>query len=399
MSVRIKISALIVTVLAVASLSCPPLYGQKAQQDKKARLEREIALLDRQISDNTSKSRDALGKLEMINQKMEMRGELIKESEAEIASMTRKINDKQKQLNELQAQLDTLSAYYTRLIRSAYKNRDAKIWYMHILASENLGQAFRRYAYFRNLSEQMKVQADKIRGLQVEVEKQKSELQALRADEQKERRKHKGELNQLNLEKKEADKVIADLKKNRSRYEKEIAQKKKQVKALNKEIERLIAQAMKGSGKTGSGKPAREIDYTLAAEFSKNKGKLPWPAEGPVVEHYGVRYHPVYTRLKLPSNDGINIALEKGTQVKAVFDGEVRQIVVMPGYNQCILVQHGNYFSFYCKLGSSIVKAGDKVKTGDILGTVDTMNGETVLHFQIWENQQTQNPEKWLRPR
>lgn len=398
MSIRIKISAYIATVFAVACLLCPPAYGQKAQQDKKARLEREIALLDKQISDNTSKSRDALGKLEMINQKMEMRGELIKESEAEIASMTRNINAKQRQLNELQDQLDTLSAYYTRLIRSAYKNRDAKIWYMHILASENLGQAFRRYAYFRNLSEQMKIQADKIRGLQVEVEKQKSELQALRADEQEERKKLKGELNKLNLEKKEADKVIDDLKKNRKRYEKEIDQKKKQVKALNKEIERLIAQAMKG-GKTSSGKAAKPIDYTLAAEFSKNKGKLPWPAEGPVVEHYGVRYHPVYTRLKLPSNDGINIALEKGTQVKAVFDGEVRQIVVMPGYNQCILVQHGNYFSFYCKLGDSIVKAGDKVKTGDILGTVDTMNGETVLHFQVWENQKTQDPEKWLRPR
>lgn len=388
-----------VAFLMAACLSFVPAYGQKAEQDRKARLEREIALLDRQISDNTSKSRSALSKLEMINQKMEMRGELIKERDAEINSITRGIRGKQREINDLQAQLDTLSAYYTRLIRSAYKNRDAKIWYMHILASENLGQAFRRYAYFRNLSEQMKIQADKIRGLQTELEKQKSELQALRSKEQKERNRLKSELDQLNKEKKEADKVVADLKKNRRKYEKEIAQKKKQVSALNKEIERLIAQAMKGDGKSSKGKTEKKIDYALASEFSKNKGKLPWPAEGPVVEHYGVRYHPVYTRLKLPSNEGINIALDKGTSVKAVFDGEVRQIIVMPGYNQCILVQHGNYFSFYCKLENSIVKAGDRVKTGDILGTVDTMNGETVLHFQIWENQETQDPEKWLRKR
>ena len=51
-------------------------------------------------------------------------------------------------------------------------------------------------------------------------------------------------------------------------------------------------------------------------------------------------------------------------------------IVVMPGYNKCVLVQHGNYFSFYCKLGTVSVKAGDKVKTGQVVGTVDTIGAE-----------------------
>ena len=67
------------------------------------------------------------------------------------------------------------------------------------------------------------------------------------------------------------------------------------------------------------------------------------------------------------------------------------------GERICVLVQHGNYFSFYCKLKSTSVKAGDKVKTGQKIGTVDTINGETKLHFQIWQNQKPQNPELWLR--
>ena len=139
------------------------------------------------------------------------------------------------------------------------------------------------------------------------------------------------------------------------------------------------------------------IDYHLAEEFSANKGKLPWPAEGPVIDHFGQHYHPVFTRLKLPFNNGMTIALAKGSSVKAVFDGVVKQIVVMPGYNQCVLVQHGNYFSFYCKLKTTSVKAGDKVKTGQTIGEVDTINGETQLHFQIWKDQTPQNPEQWLR--
>ena len=80
-----------------------------------------------------------------------------------------------------------------------------------------------------------------------------------------------------------------------------------------------------------------------------------------------------------------------------MFDGVVKKIVVMPGYNICVLVQHGNYFSFYCKLQSSSVKAGDRVKTGQPIGRVDTINGETKLHFQIWQGQKPQNPELWLR--
>ena len=84
-------------------------------------------------------------------------------------------------------------------------------------------------------------------------------------------------------------------------------------------------------------------------------------------------------------------------RVKAVFDGVVKQIVVMPGYNQCVLVQHGNWFSFYCKLQNTVVKAGDKVRTGQVIGIVDTINGDTQLHFQIWQKQTPQNPELWLR--
>ena len=149
--------------------------------------------------------------------------------------------------------------------------------------------------------------------------------------------------------------------------------------------------------KPSSGEEPVAIDYRLAGEFSANRGKLPWPAEGPVIDRFGQHYHPVFTSLKLPFNNGITIALEKGAKIRAVFNGVVKQIVVMPGYNQCVLVQHGNYFSFYCKLKTTSVRPGDKVKTGDVIGEVDTINGETQLHFQIWKDQTPQNPEQWLR--
>ena len=265
---------------------------------------------------------------------------------------------------------------------------------MYILASDNLGQAFRRYGYFRNLSREIKSQAAKIEAAKAELEVQKQEIQKLRKEAEAVRAQRQSELASLQKDESKSEIMAGRLKQDRRKYQKQLAQKKKQVEALNKEIERLVAEAMKASGK---GTDSPEVDYRLAAEFSKNKGKLPWPAQGPVVDGFGQRYHPVFTSLKLPFNNGIDIALSAGTSVNAVFDGVVKQVVVMPGYNICILVQHGNYFSFYCKLRSNAVKAGDKVKTGQKIGTVDTINGETKLHFQIWQGQKPQNPALWLR--
>ena len=269
---------------------------------------------------------------------------------------------------------------------------------MYILASDNLGQAFRRYSYFKNLSSQMNDEARKIKAAQEELLKEKEELSKMKKEAQAVKNERLKELEKLRSEEKEADKVVKNLQKNKKTYQQQLASKKKQVNALNKEIERILAAAVsQSSASKSSGKKSAPVDYKLAEEFSKNKGKLPWPADGPVVGRFGKQYHPVFKNLELPPNNGVDIATSKGADVKAVFKGVVNQVFVMPGYNQCVLISHGNYFTFYCKLKGLNVKAGDKVATGQVIGNVDTINGETQLHFEVWQGKKPQNPETWLR--
>ena len=368
----------------------------KAQEEKRARREREIEILDRQLSENASKSSSMLSNLTLIRKKVSNRKALVSESERQVRQYSDKIYLKQRSINRMQARIDTLSQHYSKLVLSAYKNRDARLWYMYMLASDNLGQAFRRMAYFKNLSSQMNQEARRIKEAKLELEKEKEELQVLKKEAESVKAVRTAELKKLQGEEKQSDKIVRQLQSNRKKYQSQLAAKKRQVDALNREIERLVSSAMGGSSsKTSSGKT--EYDRKLAAEFSRNKGNLPWPADGPVVDKFGQKYHPVYKNLKLPPNNGVDIALAKGSKVRAVFDGVVKQIVVMPGYNKCILVQHGNYFTFYCKLGSTSVKAGDKIKTGDLLGTVDVINDQILLHFQVWQGNKPQNPEHWLR--
>lgn len=394
---RRLISLVFAVVLAIASVSASA-QNTRTQENKKAKLEKEIEQINKQLKENTSRSNTALNELTLIRKKISNRNELIAESDKEIAEISARIAEKQHEIEVLEGRLDTLSMYYTKLVRNAYKNRDSKVWYMYILASDNVGQAFRRVGYLRDLSRQMNVQAEKIQATRNEIEEENARLMAMRTEAQAVRSRRQIEVDALQKEETQSKGLVDRLKRDRRRYENDLASKKKQVEALRKEIERIIREATQTGGKKGSTSSAKPIDYTLDAEFAKNKGKLPWPAEGPVVEKYGQHYHPVYTNVKLPFNNGVTISLSKGTAVKAVFNGEVKKIVLMPGYNQCVLVQHGNYFSFYCKLGSVNVKVGDKVKTGDTIGIVDTMDGSTQLHFEVWKGTTPQNPETWLRP-
>lgn len=389
-----------ILVIIMAGMLCPvPAYSQntKAQEARKARLQKEIEIIDSQLRTNASKSSSALNRLALVRKKMDARKELLEESDRQIAGYNKAIGAMEKEIKAAQQRLDTLSEYYTRLVRSAYKNRNTKVWYMYILASDNLGQAFRRYGYLRDLSAQMKVQAEKIIEAKAALESEKASLQELKKEAEAVRKERAEEVARLQAEETDSRNLVNQLERNRKKYQGELDRKRREVDALNREIERIIRNAMGGS-KSGKASGSKEIDIKLANEFKANKGKLPWPVEGPVVDRFGQNYHPVYTKIKLHFNNGINIAVSPGTGVKAVFDGVVKQIVVMPGYNKCVLIQHGDYFSFYCKLGSVSVKAGDKVKTGQEIGTVDTMNGETQLHFQIWSGRTPQNPEIWLRP-
>jgi len=393
MKYLISIVCSVLMLLSSAAVSFA--QDTSAQEAKKARLEREIAIIDKQLSENASRSNAMLSNLTLIRKKISNRKALVEESDRIIRKYSDDMYLKQRQINRMQARVDTLTAHYSRLVVSAYKNRDSRIWYMYMLASENLGQAFRRYSYFKNLSSQMNEEAKKIKQAQEELVKEREALALMKKQAQEVKKERVKELEKLRSEEAHADKVVKDLKKNRKTYQKQLAAKKKQVDALNREIQRIVSEAV--SKPSGSSGKKQQIDYKLAEEFSKNKNKLPWPADGPVVGRFGKQFHPVYKNLELPPNNGVDIAVSRGTEIKSVFKGVVKQVFVMPGYNQCVLISHGNYFTFYCKLKSVNVKAGDKVATGEIIGKVDTINGETQLHFEVWRDTRPQNPEVWLR--
>ena len=374
----------------------------RRQESRKAQLEKEIAAINRQLKDNARSSSRALTDLSLVRRKIAARQELIAESDREIRALDDSMKVRQQEIDRLQARHDTLSLYYNRLVRGAYKNRDSRLWYMYILSSENIGQAVRRFGYLKGLSRNMSEQAKHIQETAAALELEKDRLAGLREEARVLRGQRQADVDALRGEEGESASLVARLEKDRRKYQDELRKKNREVEALNREIAAIIRKATAkpkaGSKSSPGGKTtSTAVDETLSKNFASNKGRLPWPVEGTVIESYGQHYHPVYKNVKLPFNNGVTLAVARGAQAKAVFDGTVSQVVVIPGYNQCVLVQHGSYFTFYCKLKSVSVKAGEKVKTGQVLGTVDTLSGEDQFHFQLWQERTPQNPENWLR--
>ena len=388
----------------LAALCVLPLSGQsnmKKLESQRARLEKEIALLNGELERNSRNKEAALGNLSLLKKKISAREKLIAGCDQTLSVLDDSIRRCQRQMKALQARHDTLSLYYGRLVRAAYKNRDSRLWYMYILSSESLGQGLRRAAYLRGMSAQMSAQALRIRETSAQLEVEKERLTGLRKESEAMRRNVVGDRARLKGEENDANRLVSQLNKDKKKFQRQLQEKNRQKEALNRKIADLIrreSQKASGGSKKAAGKTtSTAVDVALSNEFAANRGRLPWPVEGSVVESFGKHFHPVYQNVELPQNNGVTLTVRPGTQAKAVFNGKVTQIVVLPGYNQCVLVSHGNYFTLYCKLKSVAVKTGQSVVTGQVVGTVDSIGGEDLFHFELWHGSTPQNPEAWLR--
>ena len=128
------------------------------------------------------------------------------------------------------------------------------------------------------------------------------------------------------------------------------------------------------------------------------QGALDWPAQGKVLERFGVQTNPKFSTVTF--NNGLKIAAPAGTSVHAVFAGTVLFSQWFKGYGNLIILDHGyRIFSLYGNLKSPAVSPGDRVRAGQALAGVgeseDARSG--YLYFEIRQDNKPEDPQKWLR--
>ncbi|MBI5510880.1 MAG: peptidoglycan DD-metalloendopeptidase family protein [Deltaproteobacteria bacterium] len=136
----------------------------------------------------------------------------------------------------------------------------------------------------------------------------------------------------------------------------------------------------------------------LSADFAKNRGRLPWPAVGPVALKFGER--PARTEGLAVSQSGLEIRAVAGAKVQAIAPGEVVYADWLRGYGELVIVDHGDgYHSLVAHLATMSVKTGDAVQTGTTLGTVGDTGSllGTGLYFELRQRGLAIDPLPWLR--
>lgn len=104
------------------------------------------------------------------------------------------------------------------------------------------------------------------------------------------------------------------------------------------------------------------------------------------------------------THNGIDIAADKTTVVKASTDGTVKSIKNDPRYGLTVIIEHVNgYKTVYSNLLSTeFVVEGEKVKQGQSIGTVGNtasfeISEEPHLHFELLKNNEQLDPELYLK--
>lgn len=373
----------------------------------------EISNTDKLLRETKKTTSTLLTRMKLVSEQIASRKKVVILLNGEIEVIDGQQADLEAEIKALEVELKGKQESYAKTVDAVLRNRQNQNKLLFILSGKSLAESYRRLRYLREYSEYRSNQANEIKQKQ-EERRQKQEA-LTRAKAEKVVLLKQREIERSNLQKEEQgyQANVKEAQQKQKDLQKILSEKKKQADKLNKEIEKLIAediarkereakkraQAQKGSS-VSTKDAISEADIKLSGSFAANRGKLPIPITGSyaITTRFGTQYHQQWKNVSTTSN-GIDLQSQPGAQARSVFDGEVTMVANMPGYNNCIIVRHGGYYTFYGNISSLMVKKGDKVKTNQVLGLVytDPDTNRSELHFQLWKGTVKQNPEPWLR--
>ena len=375
-------------------------FNQYSQQSiSSLEKERDVNLVKIQeaetILKETEKSKNiTVGKLNVINKQIRNRQSLISNLRSDIKVQSDEIILIRNLIISLKRDLRILNNEYSDMIYSSYKSRSSLDKLTYIFSSKDYNQMFRRFNYIFQYSKFRKNQIIEINKVYEELEYQENNLSDINKKQKKLLDDELSENNKLQKLKGRQRKIISDLNKKQRNLRKEIAERKVALENLDKLIRDIIRREKEALLKNGDD----DINLLEITEgFEANIGKFEWPVKsGFISNKFGEHPHPIIKNIKV-KNDGIDIQTSKSSQVYAIYDGKVSTVAFIPGMNNVVIINHGEYYTLYAKLKNLKVQKGDIISEKQVIADLVTNNdGITQLQFQIWKNNIKLNPENWI---
>lgn len=386
------------------SLVVPSLSGQNSQpsiealNERIAQAEAEIKRNEQLLGKIKGERAVTLNELKLIGSRISNRMSIVSSLSQQIDICERNIRDKNKEISGLESRIDNLKREYGDMIYAAYKNYLLNNSMAFIFASKDFQEMTLRINYMKRYNRMREAKAAELDSLSTVLKQEVKVLDLQLAELEAARNSRDNELRTLRTDEQTYKKNSTRLAANERKIADKIKQKEKEKQNAQKQLQKLVAEEAKRRAGTKRTAAEEKAIAVLSNDFEQNEGKFPYPVSGGVIiDRFGKHPHPTQRGLTI-DNKGVNIAAERGASVRCIFEGTVSRVVFIKGLNNCVMVNHGNYYTVYSNLAEVNVKANDRVGRNEVIGKLPSTdsNDDWYIHFELWKGTTFLNPERWL---
>lgn len=382
-------------VLCVFALSlCAPAQLRAEEQEVDDRIqskETELQELRRRIAEERKKIKE-------VEKKEKSELEYLRRLEKEekltrklLAGLGEKEGMCQEQADRLRTDLSSNEVVYSRSLevlskrlRDMYKEGQQEMW-QELLNATDFGDLMQRYKFLTLIAEQDAELVRDVRERSAEIERQEAAITETLHEISVAKREKEAELGRLKENERKRKATLQELGDSKKVYQAkidELAESEKKLLDFIEELERRRLEQAQDWADYGE------------TDFGKLKGRLNRPVVGNTVREFGRFRHPEFGTVTF--NSGIDIDARVGAPVRAVAKGRVEYVDVLPGYGNCIIINHGGgYYTLYAHAERSFVEHGDKVEAGAVIAEVGDTESSPI-HFEIRKSKKALDPKEWL---
>ncbi len=238
-----KVKLLILTFLIIGSVTAQK-YNKAYLQKQNKEIQTEISRLNKILAQTKKESKISLVYVVTLNDKIKKREEYLSNARKEKRFIEDDIYLKQLEINKYKRELVDLRKDYGKVLIKAYKNKTVQNKMMFVLASKDLGQAFRRVKYLQLYSDYQDDKADEIRKKIAEIEALKRSREEDILAKKKLLVIQENEIKKLEGEREEKNKVAKQFQKNQKQIIAQLRQKQSQQQQLDAQIQLAIQEEM-----------------------------------------------------------------------------------------------------------------------------------------------------------
>jgi len=365
-------------------------------------LRSEIVKLESELSKLSKEEKNNLTVLKKIDKQNLYLGKSIKNLEIEENDKEKQIIQLENNIAKLQKKIEKLQDQFGDYLVWIYK-QGGNSTLKYLFNAKSFNQAMIRFKHLEYIHKESEETMSELNSSKKEFNKSINLLASELEEKIRIINQKSSEKNVLLERRNQRRNILSELKKDKVNVVNEIDEKRNMEISIKQIISDLIEKERERERKLRTEKLKGNIknyenyfNYSSFENFAELKGVLNWPIkQGKVGRGFGENKNDKTNTITL--NYGIDFEARGDKEVYAVAEGIVSAIEWIPGYGSVVIITHrDNYRTVYGHLTDINVLESNKVVTGDLIGKVNESLEGSILHFEIWNERNYQNPQEWL---